>query len=137
MAQLLEENGAGVTKFVKGDTLADAAAAMGLDGAKLEETVAAYNANAAAGNPDQFKRANTLEMSTDGPFYILQTVARFATSLGGVNISDRFEVLDVNEQPVPGLYAAGEVVGNIDGAYAEYLVWCFGSGMEFGNVIGG
>ena len=136
VAQLLEENGAGVTKFVKGDTLADAAAAMGLDGAKLEETVAAYNANAAAGNPDQFKRANTPEMSTDGPFYILQTVARFATSLGGVNISDRFEVLDVNEQPVPGLYAAGEVVGNIDGAYAEYLVWCFGSGMEFGNVIG-
>lgn len=39
--------------------------------------------------------------------------------------------------PVPGLYAAGEVVGNINGSYAEYLIWCFSSGMEFGNVIAG
>lgn len=136
VAQLLEENGTGVTKFVKGDTLADAAAAIGLDGAKLEEAVKTYNENAAAGNPDPFKRANTPVMSGEGPYYILQTVARFATSLGGCNISDNFEVLDVNEQPVPGLYAAGEVVGNINGAYAEYLAWCFSSGMEFGNVIG-
>ncbi len=135
IAQLLEENGAGVTKFVKGDTLEEAAAALGLDGEKLAETVKNYNENAAAGNKDPFKRANTPEMSTDGPFYILQTVARYATSLGGVNVSDSFEVLDVNEQPVPGLYAAGEVVGNINGAYAEYLIWCFASGMEFGNTI--
>ena len=35
------------------------------------------------------------------------------------------------------LYAAGEVVGNINGSYAEYLIWCFSSGMEFGNVIAG
>ena len=47
------------------------------------------------------------------------------------------EVLDVNEQPVPGLYAAGEVVGNVNGSYAHYLIWCFGSGWEFGNVIAG
>ena len=67
----------------------------------------------------------------------MQTVARFATSLGGVNVSNDFEVLDVNEQPVPGLYAAGEVVGNINGSYAEDLIWCFSSGMEFGNVIAG
>ena len=32
---------------------------------------------------------------------------------------------------------AGEVVGNINGSYAEYLVWCFASGREFGNVIAG
>lgn len=32
----------------------------------------------------------------------MQTVARFATSLGGVNVSNDLEVLDVNEQPVPG-----------------------------------
>lgn len=65
----------------------------------------------------------------------MQTVARYATTLGGVNVSNDFEVLDVNEKPVPGLYAAGEVVGNINGSYAEYLIWCFASGMEFGNVI--
>lgn len=136
IAQLIEENGAGVTKFVKGETLEEAAAALGLDGDKLVETVNIYNENAAAGGQDPFKREITPVMSTDGPFYILQTVARFATSLGGVNVSDNFEVLDINEQPIPGLYAAGEVVGNINGAYAEYLIWCFSSGMEFGKIIG-
>ena len=109
---------------------------MGLDGDKLTQTVEAYNSGIAAGEPDPFKRGYTAELK-DGPYYIMQTVARFATSLGGVNVSNDFEVLDVNEQPVPGLYAAGEVVGNINGSYAEYLIWCFSSGMEFGNVIAG
>lgn len=134
--QFIAENGTGVTKLVKGDTLADAAAAMGLDGDKLTQTVEAYNSGIAAGEPDPFKRGYTAELK-DGPYYIMQTVARFATSLGGVNVSNDLEVLDVNEQPVPGLYAAGEVVGNINGSYAEYLIWCFSSGMEFGNVIAG
>lgn len=134
--QFIAENGTGVTKLVKGDTLADAAVAMGLDGDKLTQTVEAYNSGIAAGEPDPFKRGYTAELK-DGPYYIMQTVARFATSLGGVNVSNDFEVLDVNEQPVPGLYAAGEVVGNINGSYAEYLIWCFSSGMEFGNVIAG
>lgn len=130
----IAENGTGVTKLVKGDTLADAAAAIGLDAAGLEETVKAYNDGIAAGEADPFKRSYTAEL-TDGPYYILQTVARYATTLGGVNVSNDLEVLDVNEQPIPGLYAAGEVVGNINGSYAEYLIWCFSSGMEFGNVI--
>lgn len=134
--QFIAENGSGVTKLVKGDTLSDAAAAMGLDADKLAQTVEAYNSGIAAGEADPFKRAYTAELK-DGPYYIMQTVARFATSLGGVNVSNDLEVLDVNEQPVPGLYAAGEVVGNINGSYAEYLIWCFSSGMEFGNVIAG
>lgn len=132
--QLIQENGSGVTKLVKGDTLAQAASAMGLDGAMLEETVNAYNADVAAGNRDPFKRGYTAEIG-EGPYYIFQTVARYATTLGGVNVTDDLEVLNVNEQPIPGLYAAGEVVGNVNGSYAEYLIWCFGSGMHFGDVI--
>ena len=37
--QFIAENGSGVTKLVKGDTLSDAAAAMGLDADKLAQTV--------------------------------------------------------------------------------------------------
>ena len=134
--QFIAESGSGVTKLVKGDTVADAGKAIGLDGDKLAQTVEAYNTAAAAGEKDPFKRPYTAELK-DGPYYIMQTVARYATTLGGVNVSNDFEVLDVSEQPIPGLYAAGEVVGNINGSYAEYLIWCFASGMEFGNVIAG
>ena len=133
----IAENGTGITKLVKNDTLAGACEAIGLDPAAVAATVADYNAGVAAGTPDPFKRGYTAQLSEEGPYYILQTVARYATTLGGRNVSDKMEVLDVNEQPVPGLYAAGEVVGNVNGSYAHYLIWCFGSGWEFGNVIAG
>ncbi len=135
LEQFIAENGTGVTKLVKGETLADAANALGLDANKLSDTVANYNADVAAGKEDAFKRAYTAPIAEQGPYYIMQTVARYATTLGGVNVSNHLEVLDGNEQPIPGLFAAGEVVGNIDGSYAEYLIWCFSSGMEFGNVV--
>ncbi|MBQ2989875.1 MAG: FAD-dependent oxidoreductase [Clostridia bacterium] len=133
----IAENGSGITKLVKNDTLAGACEAIGLDPASVAATVADYNAGIAAGKEDPFKRGYTAPLSEEGPYYILQTVARYATTLGGCNVSDKMEVLDVNEQPVPGLYAAGEVVGNVNGSYAHYLIWCFGSGWEFGNVIAG
>ena len=133
--QFIAENGSGVTKLVKNDTLAGAAEILGIDVAGLEASVAAYNENVKAGGADPFKRPFTAELSAEGPYYVLETVARFATTLGGVNVNDQLQVLDVNEQPVPGLYAAGEVVGNVNGSYAHYLIWCLGSGMEFGNVI--
>lgn len=133
---MIAENGSGITKLTRGETLAEAAEAMGLDGAKLEETVKQYNEGVASGERDPFKRGYT-EAFGEGPYYVFQTVARYATTLGGVNVTNNLEVMDVNEQPIPGLYAAGEVVGNINGSYAEYLIWCFASGMEFGNVIAG
>ena len=133
---MIAENGSGITKLTRGETLAEAAEAMGLDGAKLEETVKQYNEGVASGERDPFKRGYT-EAFGEGAYYVFQTVARYATTLGGVNVTNNLEVMDVNEQPIPGLYAAGEVVGNINGSYAEYLIWCFASGMEFGNVIAG
>ncbi len=132
--QFIAENGAGITKLVRADTIEAAAEAIGLDGAAVKATVDAYNANVEAGGKDPFKRPFTDKIG-EGPYYIQQTVARFATTLGGVNVNDNLQVLDVNEKPIEGLYAAGEMVGNINGSYAHYLIWCFGSGMHFGDVI--
>jgi urocanate reductase len=130
---MIAANGEGITKLVKNDSLAGAAEAIGVDAKALEQTVKDYNADVAVGK-DEFKRSFVAEFG-EGPYYIMQTVPRFATSLGGVNVTDNLEVLDVNEQPVPGLFAAGEVVGNVNGSYAHYLIWCFGAGKLFGDVI--
>ncbi len=35
--------------------------------------------------------------------------------MGGVLINENTQVLDTNEQPIPGLYAAGEVTGGFHG----------------------
>lgn len=129
----IAENGSGITKLVKNDNLAEAAAALGLDVNAVLQTAKEFNAGVEAG-ADAFERKGIQEFGA-GPYYIMQTVARFATSLGGVNVSDNLEVLDINEQAVPGLFAAGEVVGNVNGSYAHYLVWCFAAGKHFGDII--
>lgn len=130
---LIAENGSGITKLVKNDDLAEAAATLGLDVDAVLQTAQEFNQGVAVGK-DAFGRTGIKEFG-QGPYYIMQTVARFATSLGGVNVSDNLEVLDFNEQPVPGLFAAGEVVGNVHGSYAHYLIWCFAAGKHFGDVV--
>jgi succinate dehydrogenase/fumarate reductase flavoprotein subunit len=37
--------------------------------------------------------------------------------MGGILINGRAEVLDKNESPVPGLYAAGDAIGGLMGGY--------------------
>ena len=129
----IAENGSGITKLIKNDSLSEAAAALDLDVDAVLQTAKDFNAGVDAG-ADAFGRTGIKEFG-DGPYYIMQTVARFATSLGGVNVTDNLEVLDINEQPVPGLFAAGEIVGNVNGSYAHYLIWCYGAGKHFGDII--
>lgn len=50
------------------------------------------------------------------------------TSLGGIRIDRSFRVLDTNDKPIPGLYAAGVDVGGLYGD--TYGVWT--SGHAFG-----
>ena len=40
-------------------------------------------------------------------------------TFGGLRISDKAEVLDLTDRPIPGLFAAGELVGGI--FYGNYL----------------
>ena len=49
------------------------------------------------------------------PFYATPRKTAIHHTMGGIVINTRAEVLDVNGNPVPGLYAAGEVTGGIHG----------------------
>ncbi len=129
----IAQNGSGVTKLVKNETLEGAAEALGLDAQAVLKTRDEFNAGVAQG-ADAFERTG-IQAFGAGPYYIMQTIPRFATSLGGVNVTDNLEVLDINEEAVPGLFAAGEIVGNVNGSYAHYLIWCLGAGKHFGDVI--
>ena len=122
------EKGTGTTVFVKGDSIEDAARQAGVDGAELVKTIAAYNKGYAAGK-DEFGRKLVAEFKTDGPVYIIKQNLRFATSLGGLDINTSCQVLLENDTPIEGLYAAGELVGNVQGdASTGYLSWAGTSG---------
>ncbi len=59
--------------FAQADTVAEAAEALGLDGAALEQTLADYNAMAADGEDTQFnKKAENLVALESAPYYLLK-----------------------------------------------------------------
>ncbi|WP_160212916.1 FAD-dependent oxidoreductase [Adlercreutzia aquisgranensis] len=96
--------------FTQGDTVAEAAEALGIDGAALQAQLDAYNAMAAAGEDTQFgKKADNLVAIETGPFYVLTMGVCTHGSFGGYHVNTDFQVLDETDTPIPNLYAAGEV----------------------------
>ncbi len=50
-----------------------------------------------------------------GPFYATRLWPRVHHTMGGLEINDKAQVLDVYGMPIPGLYAAGEITGGVHG----------------------
>lgn len=51
------------------------------------------------------------------PFYGLRVVSGITFTMGGVLINGRAEILNQGEQPILGLYAAGDAIGGLMGGY--------------------
>jgi hypothetical protein len=86
--------------FRTGNTLEELATKAGMSAARLQATVAEINAQRSA------NRARPT-LST-GPFYLLGPAQLYVTFTdGGLAIDDRHAVLDGNDRPIPGLFAAG------------------------------
>lgn len=98
----------GVVK--KADTIAELAEQLGLDPARLEETVERYNEMCAnQWDSDFFKDPEFLWPISEPPFYGVEQYGGtcFAT-WGGLVIDDTTRVLDEAWEPIAGLYACGE-----------------------------
>ena len=98
-------------------SLADA---VGLPSAVLETTIAGYNADVQAGEDSQFfKSASGLVPCETGPFYAVALRPLIMPSTGfGVRTDADGRVLRASDdQPIPGLFAVGEVVGNVMGPH--------------------
>lgn len=72
--------------------------------------------------------ANTVE---EGPFYAYPVTCGITFSFGGIHTDPKGQVLDEKQQPIRGLYAAGEMVGGI-----FYHNYPGGSGLMSGAVFG-
>ena len=62
---------------------------------------------------------------------------RYYAPLGGLHINEGMQVLNADLQPVSGLYAAGEVVGGLEGDVymgATLFGWAVASGYNAGNA---
>lgn len=72
--------------------------------------------------------ANTLD---EPPFQAYNVTCGLTFTFGGLRIDDRGQVLDTGLEPIPGLYAAGELVGGL--FYGNYPG---GTGLTAGAVFG-
>jgi len=78
--------------------------------------------------PPKTNWANVLDKP---PFVAYPVTCGITFSYGGLSVNTRAEVLNQAEQPVPGLYACGELVGNV-----FFEGYPGGSGLTSGGVFG-
>jgi tricarballylate dehydrogenase len=115
---------------------------MDVDG--LLRTVREYNAAIRPGgefNPNVLDGCRTEGLSPDktnwaqpldqGPFLAFEVTCGITFTFGGLRIDPRARVLDDYGAAIPGLYAAGELVGGL-----FYFNYPGGSGLTAGSVLG-
>ncbi|MCW6660755.1 flavocytochrome c [Aerococcaceae bacterium NML201209] len=96
-------------------TLEELAATVEMDAAKLAETIAKFNGYVPDKNDPDFNKTGAYRTIAEGPFYIQKVMPATHHTMGGVKININAQVLDTEGNPIPNLFAAGEVVGGIHG----------------------
>jgi succinate dehydrogenase/fumarate reductase flavoprotein subunit len=133
-------------------TLAALAARLGLDETGFTETVTRFNRFAESGKDEDFARGSSLYDHFYGdpehkpnpnlgtiakpPFYALEVHAGAIGTKGGARTNERAQVLHVNGQPIPGLYAAGNVMAGVMGPGYPGAGSTIGAAMTFGFLAG-
>jgi tricarballylate dehydrogenase len=77
---------------------------------------------------DKTNWANTLD---EGPFEAYAVTCGVTFTFGGLRITTDAQVVDTDQRPIPGLFAAGEVAGGI-----FYFNYPGGTGLTNGSVFG-
>lgn len=93
---------------VKFDSMDDLAVYIGCDKETLQKTLDDYNANKDSDDPQTGKLANYMG-GIQAPYYCVKATPIRVVTIGGLIIDKDAQVLDNDNQPIPGLYAAGEL----------------------------
>jgi succinate dehydrogenase/fumarate reductase flavoprotein subunit len=132
-ADVVKKWEAGVEKktFFKGNTVEEVISQMGLPADVTKATVDRYNELANKGEDSDFhKRKELLLPIEKGPFYGTACDApTFLTVMGGLRTNVNLQVCDENDQPIPGLFNVGTMVG-------DYYANCYNFSVP-GNNYGG
>lgn len=92
----------------KGESLEELAEAIGLPAEAFKATVERYNALANDGTDEDFGKAAIAPIE-EGTVYALKVSAATLGTFGGPRVNLKGEVLNIEGQPINGLYAVGEV----------------------------
>ncbi len=137
------------------DTLAELAQKIGVDPAALEETVARFNAHAEAGVDPDFGRGNhpwstwmcgdiyhkpspVLGALVKAPFHAVEMKRMGGTAITstGILADNHGRALDWHDQPIDGLYVAGNSMARMETGAVMQSGISNARGMTFGWLIG-
>lgn len=82
----------------------------------VAETLVRYREFVRKGKDEDFRRPTMLSDLSDFPLYAVRVRPALHGTTGGVVIDTHARVLDRHGNPIPGLFAAGEVTGGVHGA---------------------
>lgn len=105
------------------DTYAELAKQMGVYPEVFTKTMEGYNEAVKSGKAAALTPGNTLKeprLVVKAPFLALPFSGGMTATFGGPKINAKGQVLNAEQQPVPGLYAAGNAIGGL--FYWNYIV---------------
>lgn len=113
----LANNGAKTPYFFHAETLEELATLAGMGKDVLVNTVTRYNGFVKNGKDEEFNRESIFLQKEvgAGPYYLIEQKPRFATTMGGLVVNEKLQVMNTSDESIEGLYAAGEVVGGVMG----------------------
>ena len=134
----------------QGATLAELAAACGVDAAGLEATVERFNQFCREGKDEDFARGDNvynryygdptvqpnpcLGTIEEGPFYAAPLVTGDAGTCGGALINEHAQVMRPDGSVIAGLYAAGNSTASLSGPYYAGAGLSIGASSVFGYI---
>lgn len=98
------------------DTLSGLAKEINLPQEKLEATLVKWNKSVAEKNDGEFGRATAMENDlSQSKYYAIKIAPGIHYTMGGIKINTETQVINQENNPIVGLYAAGEVTGGLHG----------------------
>jgi fumarate reductase flavoprotein subunit len=122
--------------FYKADSIPALAAGAGINEKGLAATIASYNEAHKSGK-DELGRTYMPLPVAEPPFYAIELRSWFLTGFAGLAVNKDLQVVRDDQTPIPGLYAAGELLGT--GAFMGRS-YCGGMlvtpALTFGRLLG-
>ncbi|KHK91787.1 FAD-dependent oxidoreductase [Novosphingobium malaysiense] len=141
--------------MMQADTLEELAEKAGIDAEGLVATVARFNDLVRKGHDDDFNRGDntydnfymwgdmdfeppyrTLGVIDQGPYFAVKMESGALGTAGGPKTNADAQVLDWDDNPIPGLYAAGNAMAAVLGEGYGGAGGTLGPGMTFGYIAG-
>ncbi len=124
----------------KGSTIEELAKAAGMNADELDGTINDYNEMVEKQkDTDYNKSAASLKYTVkSGDYYAFECNAVFLGTIGGVKVNEKLEVINLDYEPIQGLYAAGTNAGGYyeGSGYPPYEGLACGFAWTSGRIAG-